>query len=145
MSQKPLKKVFVSGCYDILHGGHIAFFRQARSLGGHLTVCFASEEVLRLAKNRKPSLPDEHKMIILSELSCVGRVVSSSDIDPVFDFVSHIDTLRPDILVVTDDDKHADKKRIFCQERNIEFVVVPKDTLSTAISTSLIIDSIRTG
>ena len=26
------KKVFVSGCYDMLHSGHIAFFQEAASL-----------------------------------------------------------------------------------------------------------------
>lgn len=24
-----MKKVFVSGCYDLLHSGHVEFFRQA--------------------------------------------------------------------------------------------------------------------
>ncbi len=41
-----MKKVFISGCYDILHGGHIQFFKEARALGNHLTVCFASDKVL---------------------------------------------------------------------------------------------------
>ena len=27
------KKVFVSGCYDLLHSGHVEFFRQASSYG----------------------------------------------------------------------------------------------------------------
>ena len=27
------KKVLVSGCYDLLHGGHIAFFKTAASYG----------------------------------------------------------------------------------------------------------------
>ena len=27
------KKVIVSGCYDLLHGGHIAFFKTASSYG----------------------------------------------------------------------------------------------------------------
>lgn len=40
-----VKRVFVSGCYDILHAGHVQFFREARALGDHLTVCFASNEV----------------------------------------------------------------------------------------------------
>jgi len=35
-------KVFVSGCYDIIHAGHVQFFREARALGDHLTVSFAS-------------------------------------------------------------------------------------------------------
>ena len=27
------KKVFVSGCYDLLHSGHVEFFRQASQYG----------------------------------------------------------------------------------------------------------------
>ena len=28
-----MKKVFVSGCYDLLHSGHVEFFRQASQFG----------------------------------------------------------------------------------------------------------------
>ena len=28
------KRVLVSGCYDMLHSGHVAFFEEAASLGG---------------------------------------------------------------------------------------------------------------
>lgn len=35
------KIVFVSGCYDIIHGGHVEFFQQAKALGDYLVVCFA--------------------------------------------------------------------------------------------------------
>ncbi|HPL07062.1 MAG TPA: D-glycero-beta-D-manno-heptose 1-phosphate adenylyltransferase, partial [Bacteroidales bacterium] len=27
------KKVFVSGCYDMLHSGHVAFFKEAAQYG----------------------------------------------------------------------------------------------------------------
>jgi len=47
-----VKKVFVSGCYDIIHGGHVQFFEEARALGDHLTVSFASSEVLWIHKRR---------------------------------------------------------------------------------------------
>ena len=30
---KPRRKVFVSGCYDLLHSGHVAFFAEAAKLG----------------------------------------------------------------------------------------------------------------
>lgn len=33
-----MKKVFVSGCYDILHAGHLQFFEEARALGDYLIV-----------------------------------------------------------------------------------------------------------
>ena len=29
----PNKKVFVSGCYDLLHSGHVEFFKEASSYG----------------------------------------------------------------------------------------------------------------
>jgi len=54
--------VFVSGCYDILHGGHLEFWSQARALGTHLTVSFASDDVLAAHKSsRRSSIPTEHK------------------------------------------------------------------------------------
>ena len=45
-------RVFISGCYDIVHAGHIQFFREARALGTHLTVSFASAEVLPDSRRR---------------------------------------------------------------------------------------------
>ena len=51
-----MKKVFVSGCYDIVHAGHIQFFEEARALGDYLIVSFASEPVLWHHKQRKPSI-----------------------------------------------------------------------------------------
>jgi cytidyltransferase-like protein len=55
-------KVFVSGCYDILHGGHLEFWSQARALGTYLIVSFASDGVLAAHKaNRRSSIPTEHK------------------------------------------------------------------------------------
>ncbi len=52
-----MKKVFVSGCYDILHAGHLQFFEEARAHGDYLIVSFASEEVLWHHKRRKLRSP----------------------------------------------------------------------------------------
>lgn len=60
-----MKKVFISGCYDILHGGHIQFFKEARALGDHLTVCFASDNVLWEHKKRRTSIPPIAITIVL--------------------------------------------------------------------------------
>lgn len=138
-----MKKVFVSGCYDIIHAGHILFFEDAKALGDHLTVCFANAKVLEITKYRKPALPDDHKKHILSSLSCVDEVVSSSDIDPVFDFRSHIDVLKPDIIAVTEDDRNIVPKREFCKEKGIEFVILPKRNTLSQVSTTSILTSIK--
>lgn len=66
-------KVFVSGCYDILHGGHLEFWSQARALGTYLIVSFASDEVLAAHKsNRRSSIPTEHKRQLISECPAAG-------------------------------------------------------------------------
>jgi cytidyltransferase-like protein len=131
-----MKKVFVSGCYDILHAGHIQFFEDAKALGDHLTVCFASAEVLRLAKNREPAIPDEHKKLIIGSVRFVDAVVSSSDLHPVFDFKTHLKKIKPDILAVTEDDKNVELKRKLCQDLGIQVVVLSKQVSVTPVSTT---------
>lgn len=68
-------KVFVSGCYDILHGGHLEFWSQARALGTHLTVSFASDDVLAAHKsNRRSSIPTEHKKQLIGVWVCASAL-----------------------------------------------------------------------
>ena len=45
------KKVLVSGCYDLLHSGHIAFFKDAARYGD-LYVSVGSDENIRLQIGR---------------------------------------------------------------------------------------------
>ena len=121
-----MKTVFVSGCYDLLHAGHLQFFSEARALGDHLTVCFASEEVLWKHKRRKPSLPDEHKQALLEGLCMVDRVVLGSGDQMGMDFEEPFRQLRPDILAVTEDDQFEDRKRGLCEELGAQYRRLPK-------------------
>lgn len=137
-----MKKVFVSGCYDILHAGHVQFFKDARKLGNHLTVCFASDDVLEMHKGRTSSIPEDNKKVVIGSLSCVDRVVKSSNLHPVFDFIDHIKKEKPDILAVTEDEKHIREKKDFCDEHGIKLVVLPKRNNLTKISTTQILQKI---
>ena len=106
------KKIFVSGCFDILHGGHIEFFNQAKSLGDYLIVCFAGDKSLELHKHKKPSLPETHKKKILESLRMVDKVVIGDYLDEIgLDFKQHFLKIKPDILAVTEDDKYGKQKR----------------------------------
>lgn len=46
------KKVFVSGCYDMLHSGHVAFFKEAAKYGD-LYVGISSDATIGKPKDRK--------------------------------------------------------------------------------------------
>ena len=137
-------RVFVSGCYDILHAGHVQFFREARALGDHLTVCFASNDVLWLHKQRRSSLPDEHKRALIAALTPVDEVLVGAGHDEGIDFKEHFLRLRPDILAVTEDDKYAPLKQALCAEVGARYVVMPKTPPQfPPISTTQIVKFIR--
>ncbi len=119
-------RVFVSGCYDIIHAGHVQFFREARALGDHLTVSFASSDVLWLHKQRRSSLPDEHKKALIEALECVDEVVVGRGLEEGIDFREDFLRIRPQILAVTDDDKYAGLKKALCAEVGARYVKLPK-------------------
>ena len=132
-----MQKVFVSGCYDILHGGHVEFFKQAKGLGDYLIVSFASDEVLLKYKGRKSALPEKHKRYLLESIRYVDEVVMSSNPeDPVLDFKDHFLRIRPAILAVTEDDRHSEEKKALCAQVGAKYVVLPKSLNFEKISTT---------
>jgi cytidyltransferase-like protein len=137
-------KVFVSGCYDILHAGHLQFFQEARSLGDYLIVCFASDEVLYKHKKRKSSIPQDHKQVLLNSIRIIDEVVVGTGTDLGIDFKQHLIDKRPNILAVTEDDMFKVEKETLCKELGIQYVVLSKSPPDfTPVSTSSIINTIR--
>jgi len=96
-----MKRVFVNGCFDILHRGHLELFAYARSLGDHLTVGIDTDARVRELKGPdRPVNTTADRAYILSRLQ---------DIDEVREFNSKealenlIKELTPDIMVVGSD------------------------------------------
>lgn len=139
-----MKKVFVSGCYDILHAGHIQFFEEAKALGDFLIVSFASSDVLWHHKQRNPSIPDEHKKVLIENLSIVDKVVIGTNSELGLDFKQVFLEEKPDILAVTEDDLYADVKKALCASIGAEYIVLPKTPPRfEPVSTSLIVNRIK--
>jgi cytidyltransferase-like protein len=139
-----MRHVFVSGCYDIIHAGHVQFFREAKALGDFLTVSFASEEVLWAHKLRRSSLPDEHKKGILEALDMIDQVVIGKGTDHGLDFKEDFLRLKPNILAVTEDDQYGQLKRDLCAQVGAEYVILPKTPPQFApVSTSQLVKWIR--
>lgn len=134
-----MTKVFVSGCYDILHAGHVRWLKEARKFGQHLTVCFASDEVYRVWKGRNPALPEASRREILEELRCVDSVVMGQTNLPD----AHMDWTGPilwegcDLLVVAHDDRNIAEKRSWCLANEVRLEVIPRQP-SDAESTTAI-------
>lgn len=137
------KKVMAHGCFDVLHGGHVEYFSQAKALGDYLIVCVASDESLWIHKRKKPSIPLQHRVKLISSLKMVNEVVISSGTELGLDFEPELIKLKPDILVATEDDKYVQKKRELCGKLGISYEQLPKTLDYERISTSEILSFIR--
>ena len=132
-----MKKVFVSGCYDLLHSGHVEFFRQA-SQYGDLYVGIGSDQTILGYKHHKTFYPEQERLFMVKSIKYVKDAYINSG-DGIMDFVPTIDIVKPDIFVVNADGS-SEAKRQFCQERGIEYVVLqrtPADGLTARSSTDI--------
>tara|TARA_B100000886_G_C20385576_1_gene475860 strand:+ start:306 stop:1076 length:771 start_codon:yes stop_codon:yes gene_type:complete len=73
-----MKIIIVSGGFDPLHSGHIAYFKSAKKLGDILVVALNSDEWL-INKKGKFFMPFAERKIIIENLSCVDSVISFED------------------------------------------------------------------
>jgi cytidyltransferase-like protein len=73
-----MKVVLVTGGFDPLHSGHIAYFKAAKELGDHLVVGLNSDAWLTRKKGR-PFMPIEERAAIVKELACVDEVITFND------------------------------------------------------------------
>lgn len=75
-----MKIVIVTGGFDPLHSGHIAYFEAARALGDRLVVGLNSDEWLSRKKGR-PFMPMSERRAIIENLRMVDRVIEFDDKD----------------------------------------------------------------
>ena len=132
-----MKKVFVSGCYDMLHSGHVAFFEEAARYGD-LYVGIGSDKTINDLKARKTINSDAERLYMVKAL----KVVTDAWINKgggLLDFLEEFKLLQPDIFFVNADG-HTPAKEALCKELNIEYVVskrVPHGNLPTRSTTAL--------
>lgn len=118
-----LKKVFVSGCFDLLHGGHIAFFKSA-STYGDLYVSVGRDDNLLLLKGKKPYFSQEERLYIVKSIKYVHEAFLASG-SGMLDFKPDIERIKPDIFIVNEEGHTPDKEKL-CNENGIEYVVLER-------------------
>ena len=131
------KKVFVSGCYDLLHSGHVEFFRQASQFGD-LYVGIGSDATILGYKHHKTIYSENERLFMVKAIRYVKDAFINEG-SGVMDFVPTLDIVRPDIFVVNADGSSEEKRRL-CEERGIAYIVLdrtPQEGLQARSSTAL--------
>lgn len=95
LKKKGQKIVLTNGCFDLLHAGHIALFRQAKSLGDVLIVAIDDDDSVRQIKGAgRPVIRAKERVKIIGALDVVDYVV----VFPTDQLKWLIKTLQPDVL-----------------------------------------------
>ena len=117
------KKVLVSGCVDLLHGGHIAFFKTAASYGD-LYVSIGRDDNLLDLKGKKPYFSEEERLYIVKSIKHVYEAFLASG-SGMLDFEPDIQRIKPDIFIVNHDGNTPDKEQL-CKKMGIEYIVLKR-------------------
>jgi len=132
-----MKKVFVSGCFDLLHSGHVAFFEEAAQ-HGELYVGIGSDRTIYQLKGRKTINTEQERLYMIKALKVVADAWINSG-SGLLDFLDDMKKFKPDIFFVNEDGDTLEKERI-CQEMGIEYIVskrIPHGQLPMRSTTAL--------
>jgi cytidyltransferase-like protein len=131
------KKVFVSGCFDMLHSGHVAFLKEAASYG-NVYVGLGSDSTVFGLKGLYPVNNQDERKYMLESLACVHKVFINAG-SGILDFAEEIARLKPDIFIVNEDGNSPAKENL-SKELHIEYLVlkrVPANDLPARSTTVL--------
>jgi cytidyltransferase-like protein len=131
------KRVFVSGCYDLLHSGHVAFFREA-SQYGDLYVGIGSDATIKDLKGRATVNSEQERLYMVKAVRYVKDAWINAG-SGIMDFEEDLIRFRPDIFIVNEDG-HSPNKETICKALGIEYKIlnrIPDKGLPARSTTTL--------
>lgn len=129
--------VMVSGCFDLLHSGHVAFLTSAAEYG-NLYVAIGSDCTIAQLKGKPPENNEEERLFLIKSLRCVKEAFLSRG-SGILDFQRELIDLRPDIFVVNEDGHHPNKETL-CRKVGVQYRIekrMPAPGLSERSTTEL--------
>ena len=110
---------------DIVHRGHLAMMRNAKSAAGEdgkLIVGILTDEAV-MEKKAKPILSFEERMELASALKFVDIVVAQETYSPL----PNVMKIRPDVLMesASHDEAEIEKAREYMESINGKVIVIP--------------------
>jgi cytidyltransferase-like protein len=121
-------KVFVSGCFDRLHSGHIEFFRQAAKYGD-IYVSVGSDATYLKYRGKKPWDTENERLFMVQSIKFVKRAFIARPKGEfgigILDFKEELKRIKPDIFIVNEDGDKLEKRK-YIEGLGIKYVVLKR-------------------
>lgn len=131
------KTVLVGGVFDVIHYGHLSFFKAAKAQGDILIVALESDEFVKKYKHRTPVHSQLQRAEILSHLDMIDEVIMLPQMKGYKDYLTLVQKVKPSVIAITEGDPYQTEKEK--QALTIGAQVVPIVTRNTSLSTSQIL------
>lgn len=90
------KVVATSGCFDIIHAGHVTYLEEAAQKGDVFVLFLNSDSSVRgLKGNLRPIVPENERAMVVAGLGCVDYVCVFDESTPC----KMIDKIQPDSFI----------------------------------------------
>ena len=115
------KIVFVTGCFDMLHSGHVAFLTEAATYGD-VIVGLGSDETVYNLKGRYPVNNQDERKYMLEALSAVTQCIINKG-SGLIDYENELEEIKPDYFIVNEDGGSPVKEEL-TKKLGIEYIVL---------------------
>ncbi|MEK6850640.1 MAG: adenylyltransferase/cytidyltransferase family protein [Nanoarchaeota archaeon] len=116
-----MKRVFVSGCFDVLHSGHVKFLENVSKFG-EVYVSVGSDKTIKKLKDRETVMNEQERLYITNSLKFVKKAFIGSG-SGILDFEPELREVMPDALVVNKDGDRLEKREL-CKKLGIDYIVI---------------------
>ncbi len=91
-----MKKVLIFGTFDLLHPGHLDFFKQAKKLGDNLTVIVARDQTVSAIKKHRTLFNEKERLANVKN----QKIVDEAKLGNLDDPYKIVKQEKPDIIAL---------------------------------------------
>jgi len=132
--------VFTTGCFDILHLGHIIHLNYCKKFGDILIVSIGNDKTLKILKgDKRPIFTEKIRARMIASLKIVDYVIISKELGKL-DHSKLIGLIRPDKYIVPITDEKLKEKKALADKNNINIITckrIPPRGLSKVSTTKI--------
>jgi len=95
-----MKKIWINGCFDVLHYGHFKLIDYAKSLGDLMIGIDSDERIRQMKGDGRPFHTEGQRLFNLLQIEGVNKIVVFDSDDSLR---KHLQEYEPDIFVIGDE------------------------------------------